>query len=68
MMRIIVHLSNIEFTALLKLAEVEYRHPRAQAAVLIRAELERRGLLAADPPAPAEAANPQQEADDEPRA
>jgi hypothetical protein len=34
--------------ALRKLAAAEYRDPRAQAAFIVRQELERRGLLAED--------------------
>lgn len=39
-----------EYAALSKLAQQERRDPRAQAAFIIRRELERLGLL--DPPAP----------------
>lgn len=45
MQRINVPLSQAEMTALVKIAEAEYRHPRAQAALLIRVELKRQGLL-----------------------
>lgn len=37
-----------EHDALRVLAASEYRHPKAQAAVIIRRELQRRGLLPAD--------------------
>jgi hypothetical protein len=47
--RITVSLQASERDALVKLAEIERRDPRAQAALIIRDELARRGLLAADP-------------------
>jgi hypothetical protein len=55
MTRITVSLKEAEKTALLELANEELRDPRAQAALIIRTELERRGLLRADekPTAPA---------------
>lgn len=43
-------LSSDERAALVKFAQRERRDPRAQAAILIRLELERLGLL--DPPVP----------------
>ncbi len=48
MSRVTVTLKSAERDALCKLAENERRDPRAQAAVIIVRELERRGLL---PPA-----------------
>jgi hypothetical protein len=45
MSRITVNLHTDEQKALQSLAQVERRHPRQQAAILIRRELERRGLL-----------------------
>ncbi len=45
MRRITIALTDGECSALLSLAERERRDPRAQAAVLIRDELERCGLL-----------------------
>ena len=45
MARITITLRQSERDALLTLAEREFREPRAQAALLIRAELERLGLL-----------------------
>ena len=53
MARITLTLSDSEFLALRGLAEKEIRHPRDQAALLIRHELERLGML----PTPARAAN-----------
>lgn len=44
-MRITVDLDGNEGAALVKLAQRERRHPRAQAAIVIRYELERLGLL-----------------------
>jgi hypothetical protein len=40
-----VSLDFLSFRALRTLAEREYRDPRAQAALIIRQELQRRGLL-----------------------
>ena len=42
---ITVTLSSDEIEALRKLAELEFRDTRSQAALIIRQELERRGLL-----------------------
>ena len=46
--RIVVTLEKEERQALSTLAEREYRNPRAQAALIIRRELERCGLLQCD--------------------
>jgi hypothetical protein len=51
MIKFQIGLDTTSFKALRALAEHEYRDPRAQAALIIRQELERRGLLAAQPPA-----------------
>jgi hypothetical protein len=48
MTRIMITVSEDEKKALCALAENEYRDPRQQAALLIREELQRRGLLAVD--------------------
>lgn len=48
MARITINLQDQEKNALRALAEHEFRDPRAQAALIIRQELERRGLLNAD--------------------
>ena len=48
MRRITVTLQQDEREALVKLAQRERRDPRAQAAVILRRELERRGLLPPD--------------------
>jgi hypothetical protein len=45
MPRIFISLNVPERDALIKLAEQEFRDPRAQAAMIIRQELERRGFL-----------------------
>ena len=51
--RLTVTLRTDERDALRTLAEWEFREPRAQAALIIREELQRRGLLKATPaPAP----------------
>lgn len=47
-----VMLDKGEQTALLTLSRRERRDPRAQAALIIRAHLEKRGLLSADRPQP----------------
>lgn len=49
MSRITLTLDPIEKKALSVLAEREFRDPRAQAALIIRQELERHGLLQAEP-------------------
>ncbi len=46
MTRITISLRDPEKIALRELAETEFRDPRQQAALIIRQELERRGLLA----------------------
>ena len=48
MSRIVISLTPSESDALLQMAEREYRHPRDQAALIIRNELERAGLLPVD--------------------
>ena len=53
MARIFITLKPQERDALRTLAEREFRDPRAQAALIIREALEKRGLLPAEP-APAE--------------
>jgi hypothetical protein len=45
MERITIFLNSVEKDALLGLANKEYRDPRYQAALIIREDLERRGLL-----------------------
>jgi hypothetical protein len=45
MAKIIVYLGDQERNALLQLAQRELRLPRAQAALIIRQELERQGML-----------------------
>lgn len=52
MLRITVPLQIDERDALISLAQRERRDPRDQAALIIRRELERAGLLPADPPVP----------------
>ena len=55
MPRFVVYLKEQERNALFRLAEKELRAPRAQAALIIRLELERLGLLS-----PVHSANPTQ--------
>jgi len=45
MAKIIVYLHDQENDALHRLAQKEYRQPKAQAALIIRRELERQGML-----------------------
>ncbi len=45
MAKIIVYLRDQENDALHRLAQKEYRQPKAQAALIIRRELERQGML-----------------------
>ena len=49
MARIFITLKPQERDALRMLAEREFRDPRAQAALIVRHELEKSGLLPADP-------------------
>ena len=51
MAKIIVYLGDQERNALLQLAQRELRLPRAQAALIIRQELVRQGMLPLQPPA-----------------
>ena len=62
-MRLMITLQEREHSALWKIAEKERRDPRAHAALIIRHDLEERGLLPSDrptapPPAPAPAVRP----------
>lgn len=50
MTRITVNLSKQEIGALVILAERELRHPRSQAALIIRQELLRQGLIEIEQP------------------
>ena len=45
MPKLIIYLRDQDLHALANLAEQEYRLPKAQAALIIRQELERRGLV-----------------------
>ena len=45
MAKVVVYLRDQELNALIKLADQEYRAPRAQAALMLCTELERLGLL-----------------------
>ena len=59
MSRVFVPLNSEERKALRVLAERERRDPRDQAALIIRADLEKRGLLPADPQPADQSAQPQ---------
>ena len=45
MVKVIIYLRDHEFTALKDLAQREYRAPKAQAALIIRKELEKLGMI-----------------------
>ena len=45
MAKVIIYLRDQEFTALNDLAQREYRAPKAQAALMIRRELEKLGMI-----------------------
>ena len=45
MAKIIIHLNDNEFNALIVLAQREYRAPKAQASLMIRRELENLGMV-----------------------
>ncbi|MFZ5904470.1 MAG: hypothetical protein ACOYZ8_13070 [Chloroflexota bacterium] len=49
MARIVVYLQDPEMAALHQLAQQEYRPPKAQAALIIRNELKRLGLVSISP-------------------
>jgi hypothetical protein len=49
MAKVVVYLHENELQALNNLAQKEYRAPRAQAALILRTELERLGMLATTP-------------------
>lgn len=51
MPKVIIYLREQELTALLHLAQREYRPPKAQAALIIRTELEKLGLIQGEQPA-----------------
>jgi hypothetical protein len=53
MLRITITLNEQEKRALIALAEKEFRDPRSQAALIIRMELQRQGLIETAKPAPA---------------
>ncbi len=45
MAKVIIYLRDHEFTALNELAQREYRAPKAQAALMLRRELEKLGMI-----------------------
>ena len=49
MAKVIIHLRDHELTALNDLAQREYRTPKAQAALIIRRELQKLGMLPGEP-------------------
>jgi len=49
MAKVIIYLRDNESAALNDLAQREYRAPKAQAALIIRKELERLGMIPAEP-------------------
>ena len=48
MAKVIIYLRDNELSALHELAQQEYRAPKAQAALIIRQELQRRGMIPAE--------------------
>ena len=52
MAKVIIYLRDHEFTALSDLAQREYRAPKSQAALIIRRELEKLGLIPVEQPVP----------------
>ena len=48
MARVVIYLRDQEVNALHRLAQQEYRAPKAQAALIIRKELERLGMVSAE--------------------
>lgn len=61
MARVVIYLPNQERNALYQLAQREYRVPHAQAALIIRKELERLGMLSTDPQPKKLAGKPEEE-------
>jgi hypothetical protein len=51
MAKVIIYLRDHELTALNDLAQSEYRVPKAQAALIIRRELEKLGMIPGEQPA-----------------
>ena len=47
MAKVIIHLNDNEFNALIALAHRKYRAPKAQASLIIRRELEKLGMVPA---------------------
>jgi hypothetical protein len=57
MAKVVVYLRDQELNALIRLADQEYRAPKAQAALMLRTELERLGLLSTSQPTTGQEAN-----------
>ncbi len=51
-MRLNVYLTNLESEALFKMSETEMRPPKDQIRLILRQEMERRGLLVIEEPKP----------------
>ena len=49
MAKVIIYLRDQELNALNELAQREYRAPKAQAALIIRRELEKMGMISSEP-------------------
>lgn len=58
MVKVIIYLRDHELTALTDLAQREYRAPKAQAALIIRRELEKLGMIPGEQPAPSSSPQP----------
>ena len=66
MAKVIIYLRDYEFTALTDLAQREYRAPKAQAALIIRRELEKLGMIPGEPPVPSNQTDLPSEIQDKP--
>ena len=65
MAKVIIYLREHEFSALNDLAQREYRAPKAQAALIIRRELEKLGMIPNARPAQSNEAEPSSDVADE---
>ena len=65
MAKVIIYLRDHEFTALNDLAQREYRAPKAQAALIIRRELEKLGMIPNVQPAQSNETQPSSDVQDE---
>ena len=66
MAKVIIYLRDHEFTALNDLAQREYRVPKAQAALIIRRELEKLGMIPGEQPVQSNQPDPLSKIQDSP--